>query len=164
MDAMSLVLNEVFEKIFLECYHGFWKGCGAHSFFTQMRKWGEVEQLIQADIVSCFENLDHSLLLQALNQIAFLQSYSCFPYHRYQWERGKKRLLRHWQKRNTARLLSITCLNKRLFASIRYEKHSVFRESPEKKRYADDLLLAIKRNSRINSSFSLQWMSWIEEE
>lgn len=41
---------------------------GTQTFFAHVKSWGEVEQLIQADIVSCFENLDHLGLLSVFHQ------------------------------------------------------------------------------------------------
>lgn len=50
MDEISQVLNEVFAGIFLECSHRFRKGRGAQTFFAHVQNWGEVDQLIQADV------------------------------------------------------------------------------------------------------------------
>lgn len=50
MDAISKVLNKVFAGIFLECSHRFRKGRGTQTFFAHVQNWGEVDQLIQADV------------------------------------------------------------------------------------------------------------------
>lgn len=50
MDAISQVLNVVFAGIFLECSHRFRKVRGTHTFFAHVQNWGEVDQLIQADV------------------------------------------------------------------------------------------------------------------
>lgn len=50
MDAISQVLNEVFAGIFLECSHRFRKERGTQTFFAHVQNWGEVDQLIQADV------------------------------------------------------------------------------------------------------------------
>jgi hypothetical protein len=50
MDAVSQVLNEIFAGIFLECSHRFRKGRGTQTFFAHVQNWGEVDQLIQADV------------------------------------------------------------------------------------------------------------------
>jgi len=42
---------------------------GRISFFFQVKDWGKVERLIKSDIVGCFDNIDHGLL------ISFLSSY-----------------------------------------------------------------------------------------
>lgn len=50
MDVTSQVLNSVFAGIFLDCYHRKRKGRGAQTFFADVQNWGEVDQLIQADV------------------------------------------------------------------------------------------------------------------
>jgi retron-type reverse transcriptase len=62
MDALSQLLNIVFEDIFLTQSHGFRKGRGPITFFAHVQSWGEVDRLIKADIVGCFDNIDHALL------------------------------------------------------------------------------------------------------
>lgn len=49
-DAISQVLNEVFAGIFWELSHRFGKGRGIQTFFAHVQNWGEVDQLIQADV------------------------------------------------------------------------------------------------------------------
>lgn len=66
MDAMAMVLNEVFESIFLDCSHGFRKGRGIRTFFAQVESWGEVNFIMKADFVGCFDNINHDLLLSVL--------------------------------------------------------------------------------------------------
>ncbi|KAK9081440.1 hypothetical protein Sjap_026632 [Stephania japonica] len=62
MDALSQLLNIVFEDIFLTQSHGFRKGRGPITFFAHVQSWGEVDRLIKADIVGCFDNIEHALL------------------------------------------------------------------------------------------------------
>ena len=62
MNAISQLLNIVFEDIFLTYSHGFRKGRGALTFFAQVESWGKVDRLIKADIVGCFDNINHALL------------------------------------------------------------------------------------------------------
>lgn len=67
MDALSQVLLEVFESLFLYSSHGFRKGRGIRTFFAQVESWGEVNEIIKADFVGCFDNINHDLLLAALS-------------------------------------------------------------------------------------------------
>lgn len=66
MDSLSHLLNLVFEDIFLACSHGFRKGLGAITFFLQIHSWGPVDRVIKSDIVGCFDNIDHGLLISVL--------------------------------------------------------------------------------------------------
>lgn len=59
MDAISQVLNEVFAGIFLECSHWFRKVRGTQTFFAHVQNWGEVDQLIQADVFGRAESPLH---------------------------------------------------------------------------------------------------------
>lgn len=60
--------NELFAGIFRDCSHGFRKTFGTQSFFAQVKGWSEVDQLIEADIVSCFDNIKHDSLMDSINQ------------------------------------------------------------------------------------------------
>lgn len=51
LDALSLLLNIVFERVFLPQSHGFIRRRGPITFFLQMRKWGTLDRLVKADIV-----------------------------------------------------------------------------------------------------------------
>jgi len=57
MDAISPIWNEMFADIFRQCSHGFRKGRGTQSFFAQVESWGKVDQVVPADIVSCFDRI-----------------------------------------------------------------------------------------------------------
>jgi RNA-directed DNA polymerase len=56
----------MFADIFLECSHGFRKGRGTQSFFAQVESWGKVDEVVPADIVSCFDRIPHEGLLNTL--------------------------------------------------------------------------------------------------
>lgn len=66
MDGISQVLNKFFDGIFLYCSHGFRKGRGSITFFLQVSSWGPVDRLIKSDVVKCFDNIDHGLLISVL--------------------------------------------------------------------------------------------------
>lgn len=46
--------------------HGFRKGRGPITFFFEVQRWGQVDRLIKADVVKCFDNIDHGLLISAM--------------------------------------------------------------------------------------------------
>lgn len=51
-----------FRIYFLPFSHGFRKERGALTFFAHVEGWGKIDRLIKADIVGCFDNMDHALL------------------------------------------------------------------------------------------------------
>lgn len=62
MKALSLVLSEELDKVFLTESNGFRPGRGVLTFFAQVREWGPVERLIKADVVGCFDHIKHGPL------------------------------------------------------------------------------------------------------
>lgn len=62
MEALSLLFNIVYEDVLLTHSHGFWKGRGPITFFAHVDSWGTVDRFLKADIVGCFDNIDHTLL------------------------------------------------------------------------------------------------------
>ncbi|KAL4553856.1 hypothetical protein LXL04_040167 [Taraxacum kok-saghyz] len=59
MEALSHLLNVIFEDVFLHQYHCFRKGRGILTFYLSVYSWGPVDRLIKSDIVKCFDNIDH---------------------------------------------------------------------------------------------------------
>lgn len=66
MDALSHLLNIIFEDLFLSQSHGFRKGRGPITFFIKIRSWNRVDKLMKSDIVKSFDNIDHGLLISIL--------------------------------------------------------------------------------------------------
>lgn len=67
MEAISQVLSTTFEEIFLHYSHGFRKGRGIITFFSEVNSWNlSVDRLIKSDLVKCFDNVDHELLITVL--------------------------------------------------------------------------------------------------
>lgn len=60
--ALSLPFIIVYEDVLLTHSHGFWKGRGPITFFAHVDSWGTVDRFLKADIVGCFDNIDHTLL------------------------------------------------------------------------------------------------------
>lgn len=66
MDSISFLLNLVYKDIFLDTSHGFRRGRGPITFFSELHSWGQVDRLIKSDIVKCFDNINHDLLISFL--------------------------------------------------------------------------------------------------
>lgn len=66
MDATSMVLNEIFELVFLPSSHGFRKNRGTRTCYWEVLSWKNVHYCIDADVVSCFDVIPHNLLLHYL--------------------------------------------------------------------------------------------------
>lgn len=63
MDSIAFLLNLVYKDIFLDTSHGFRKGRGPITFFQELHSWGQMDRLIKSDIVKCFDNINHDLLI-----------------------------------------------------------------------------------------------------
>lgn len=68
MDGMAILLNIVFESTFLPCSHGFRPGKGPLTFMTCVENWRDVDRLIKADVVACFDSIDHQILIDKLGK------------------------------------------------------------------------------------------------
>lgn len=66
MDSISYLLNKTYGSIFLGTSHGFRKGRGPITFFSEFHKWGPLDRLVKSDVVKCFDNIDHELLTSFL--------------------------------------------------------------------------------------------------
>lgn len=67
---LNQILSDLFEKEFLPCSHGFRPNRGMPTFFAALSKCGcgKVDRLIKADLVMCFDLIDHDLLLSILRK------------------------------------------------------------------------------------------------
>lgn len=63
MEALWHLLNVIFEDVFLHQSHGFRKGRGLFTFYLSVYSRGPVDRLIKSDIVKCFDNIDHGILI-----------------------------------------------------------------------------------------------------
>ena len=50
-------------------YHGFRRKKGVRTSFFTIAGWGKIDQLISADVVGCFDHLDHALLLKFVTNV-----------------------------------------------------------------------------------------------
>lgn len=58
-----------FDTTFIGCSHGFRLERGCHSAFEEIRSWRKVEKIYNLDIVKCFDNLDHQILLNLISKV-----------------------------------------------------------------------------------------------
>lgn len=66
LEAMTFLLNEMLEPIFLDQSHGFRRKRGAKTFFRTLSNWPEMECIIKCDVRHCFDNISHNILLKTL--------------------------------------------------------------------------------------------------
>lgn len=63
------ILERIYEPVFKETSHGFRPGKSCHTALLQVKqKWTSVKWIIEADIKSFFDNIDHELLIQFLER------------------------------------------------------------------------------------------------
>lgn len=68
-EAIRMVLEAIFEPIFLESSHGFRTGKGCHTAINYVKmKNGERKWFIEGDISKCFDSFDQKLLVNFLQQ------------------------------------------------------------------------------------------------
>jgi retron-type reverse transcriptase len=61
-------MEEVLEPKFLECSHGFRPQRGCHSALRSVRSWKGVPLIIEGDIQSFFDSINHNLLAQLIKK------------------------------------------------------------------------------------------------
>ena len=68
-EVIRILLEKLYEPVFLECSHGFRPGRSRHTALDHIRKvWNGVKWLINVDIKSYFDNIDRDILLGLLEQ------------------------------------------------------------------------------------------------
>jgi group II intron reverse transcriptase/maturase len=69
--AIREVLEAVYEQDFLDCSYGFRPGRGAHDAIRALNRLaytGQVQWVVEADIQSFFDSVDHAMLLDLIRQ------------------------------------------------------------------------------------------------
>jgi len=67
--AIQLVLEPIYECIFLENSHGFRPSRGCHTAIKTVRNWFHgVTWVIKSDIAGCFSSVDHNVLLNIIRE------------------------------------------------------------------------------------------------
>ena len=66
-EAIRLLLAAYYEPQFADCSHGFRPGRGCHTALTEIqRTWKGTKWFVEGDIKSCFDSINHDLLLKIL--------------------------------------------------------------------------------------------------
>jgi len=69
LEAITMVMTEIFEPRFLETSHGFRPGRSCHTALQMVdRKFRGAVWIIEADITKCFDRIDHRKLLNRLSE------------------------------------------------------------------------------------------------
>jgi len=67
-EVIRMILEAYYEPQFLDCSHGFRPGRGCHTALTQVQsRFTGATWFIEGDIKGCFDNIDHSVLLDILS-------------------------------------------------------------------------------------------------
>jgi group II intron reverse transcriptase/maturase len=68
-DVVRAILDAYYEPQFSDLSHGFRPGRGCHSALQRIKKvWHGTKWFIEGDIKGCFDNIDHSILLNILRE------------------------------------------------------------------------------------------------
>lgn len=68
-EALKLVLESIYEPVFLECSHGFRPGRGCHTALKQAKnRFMGARWFIEGDIKGCFDNINHEALIGFMKQ------------------------------------------------------------------------------------------------
>ena len=100
--VMAEILNQIYERIFLDMSFGFRPNRSCHGAIEKLDKIimnGKIEWIVDADIRGCFENIDHKWLVKFLEEIIedkvfiryivrFLKSGIMEDMKRYETDRG----------------------------------------------------------------------------
>jgi group II intron reverse transcriptase/maturase len=68
-EVMRMVLEAYYEPQFSDCSHGFRPRRGCHTALSEIKKtWTGVQWFIEGDIKGCFDNLDHTVIVDILRR------------------------------------------------------------------------------------------------
>lgn len=66
--GLNVILTELFDPTFLKSSHGFRKGFSCHSSLKDIYlRWRKVKWFIEADLVQCFDRINHPILLSIIS-------------------------------------------------------------------------------------------------
>lgn len=67
-EVLRMVIEAVYEPVFLDCSHGFRPNRSCHTALTSLKKsFNGVRWFVEGDIKGCFDNIDHAVLVGLLN-------------------------------------------------------------------------------------------------
>ena len=68
-EALRLVLQAVYEPVFLNCSHGFRPNRSCHTALVQAKQeFSGARWFIEGDIKGCFDHIDHTVLVELVNR------------------------------------------------------------------------------------------------
>lgn len=68
-EALCMILEAVYEPIFLDCSHGFRKNKSCHTALKDLKhQFHGTRWFIEGDIKGCFDTIDHKVLLELINR------------------------------------------------------------------------------------------------
>lgn len=68
-EALRMILQAVYEPLFLNCSHGFRPDRSCHTALTQIkREFSGARWFIEGDIKGCFDHIDHNTLVGLINR------------------------------------------------------------------------------------------------
>ena len=68
-EALRMVLEAVYEPVFLDCSHGFRPNRSCHTALKDLKhKFAGSKWFIEGDIKGCFDNINHSVLIGLINK------------------------------------------------------------------------------------------------
>ena len=68
-EALRMILEAVYEPIFLDCSHGFRPNRSCHTALKSIKKgFNGIRRFVEGDIKGCFDNIDHSALVSIINR------------------------------------------------------------------------------------------------
>ena len=67
--AIKLIIEPLFNNIFLDCSFGYRKGLNCHSALNKIyQQWRGIKWFVEIDFVSCFDNISHPIFLSIFNK------------------------------------------------------------------------------------------------
>ena len=67
--GIEMILSAIYEPIFSDASHGFRTGRSCHSALRSVRTtWSGIKWVIEGDIEGCYDNVDHSKLIEILRE------------------------------------------------------------------------------------------------
>ena len=68
-EVLRMILEAVYEPVFLDCSHGFRPNRGCHSALKSVKyRFNGIRWFVEGDIKGCFDNIDHSVLVNIISK------------------------------------------------------------------------------------------------
>jgi group II intron reverse transcriptase/maturase len=66
-EVLRLILEAVYEPVFLNCSHGFRPGRSCHTALKDLKRgFNGIRWFVEGDIKGCFDNIDHAMLVNVI--------------------------------------------------------------------------------------------------